>query len=111
MRPAPPDHAGDPVAEVSAWNLPNALTVLRLLLVHVIALRLLRLRFRRGAGDRWNADGLRLRVGIIGRMGGHQGLIGEQDRAGDADILCGWAGPAQRLLPGRARSASSGTCT
>ncbi len=42
MNPAPPDHVGDPVAEVSAWNLPNALTVLRLALVPVFGWLLLR---------------------------------------------------------------------
>ena len=42
MRPAPPDHAGDPVSEASNWNLPNALTTLRLLLVPVFLWLLLR---------------------------------------------------------------------
>lgn len=42
MRPALPDHAGDPVSEASAWNLPNALTTLRLLLVPVFLWLLLR---------------------------------------------------------------------
>lgn len=42
MKPAPPDHAGDPVAEVSPWNVPNALTVLRLLMVPVFGWLLLR---------------------------------------------------------------------
>ena len=47
MRPAPPDHAGDPVSQASAWNLPNALTTLRLLLVPVFLWLLL----RDGGGD------------------------------------------------------------
>jgi len=42
MRPAVPDHAGDPVQAPSRLNLPNALTVLRLLLVPVFAWLLLR---------------------------------------------------------------------
>lgn len=42
IRPAPPDHVGDPVQSPSAVNLPNALTVLRLLLVPVFAWLLLR---------------------------------------------------------------------
>ena len=33
-----PDHLGDPVADTSPWNLANALTVLRLLLVPVFVL-------------------------------------------------------------------------
>ena len=37
MRPAPPDHLGDPVHHVSAWNVANLLTVLRLALVPVFA--------------------------------------------------------------------------
>ena len=42
MRPAPPDHVGDPVQSPSAVNVPNALTLLRLLLVPVFAWLLLR---------------------------------------------------------------------
>lgn len=42
MRPAPPDHAGDPVRSTSLLNVPNLLTVLRLLLVPVFAWLLLR---------------------------------------------------------------------
>ena len=42
MKPATPDHAGDPVAEASPWNLPNALTVLRLAMVPVFGWLLLR---------------------------------------------------------------------
>jgi len=43
VRPPAPDHAGDPAAaEASAWNLPNALTVLRLALVPVFGWLLLR---------------------------------------------------------------------
>jgi CDP-diacylglycerol--glycerol-3-phosphate 3-phosphatidyltransferase len=42
IKPAPPDHVGDPVQSPSALNLPNALTVLRLLLVPVFAWLLLR---------------------------------------------------------------------
>ena len=42
MRPAPPDHVGDPVQSPSVVNVPNALTVLRLLLVPVFAWLLLR---------------------------------------------------------------------
>jgi CDP-diacylglycerol---glycerol-3-phosphate 3-phosphatidyltransferase len=42
MKPAPPDHVGDAVGLPSALNLPNALTVLRLLLVPVFAWLLLR---------------------------------------------------------------------
>ena len=41
-RPAVPDHAGDPVAEASALNIANALTVLRLALVPLFAWLLLR---------------------------------------------------------------------
>jgi CDP-diacylglycerol--glycerol-3-phosphate 3-phosphatidyltransferase len=37
MRPAPPDHLGDPVRGASAWNVANALTVARLLAVPVFA--------------------------------------------------------------------------
>ena len=42
MRPAVPDHAGDPAQAPSRLNVPNALTVLRLLLVPVFAWLLLR---------------------------------------------------------------------
>jgi CDP-diacylglycerol---glycerol-3-phosphate 3-phosphatidyltransferase len=42
MRPAPPDHVGDPVQSPSVVNVPNALTALRLLLVPVFAWLLLR---------------------------------------------------------------------
>ena len=42
MKPAPADHVGDPVMSRKALNLPNALTVLRLLLVPVFAWLLLR---------------------------------------------------------------------
>jgi CDP-diacylglycerol--glycerol-3-phosphate 3-phosphatidyltransferase len=42
MRPAPPDHVGDPVSSPSVVNVPNGLTVLRLLLVPVFAWLLLR---------------------------------------------------------------------
>ncbi len=40
MRPATPDHLGDPVQTVSVVNIANALTVLRLLLVPVFAVAL-----------------------------------------------------------------------
>lgn len=42
IKPPPPDHVGDPVQAPSRLNLPNALTVLRLLLVPVFAWLLLR---------------------------------------------------------------------
>jgi len=42
MRPAPPDHVGDPVESPSVVNVPNALMILRLLLVPVFAWLLLR---------------------------------------------------------------------
>ena len=42
MRPAPPDHVGDPVSSPSVVNVPNGLTILRLLLVPVFAWLLLR---------------------------------------------------------------------
>jgi CDP-diacylglycerol--glycerol-3-phosphate 3-phosphatidyltransferase len=42
VKPAPADHVGDPVMSRKALNLPNALTVLRLLLVPVFAWLLLR---------------------------------------------------------------------
>ena len=42
IRPAPPDHVGDPVESPSVVNVPNGLTVLRLLLVPVFAWLLLR---------------------------------------------------------------------
>jgi CDP-diacylglycerol---glycerol-3-phosphate 3-phosphatidyltransferase len=42
IRPAPPDHVGDPVQSPSVVNVPNGLTVLRLLLVPVFAWLLLR---------------------------------------------------------------------
>jgi CDP-diacylglycerol--glycerol-3-phosphate 3-phosphatidyltransferase len=42
MRPAPPDHVGDPVRSTAILNVPNALTALRLLLVPVFAWLLLR---------------------------------------------------------------------
>jgi CDP-diacylglycerol--glycerol-3-phosphate 3-phosphatidyltransferase len=42
IKPAPPDHVADPVGSPSPWNVPNALTVLRLLLVPVFAWLLLR---------------------------------------------------------------------
>lgn len=42
MRPAPPDHVGDPVRSTRVLNGPNLLTVLRLLLVPVFAWLLLR---------------------------------------------------------------------
>ncbi len=54
MRPAPPDHIGDPVQPVSLLNIANALTVLRLLLVPVFAAAL----FHDGGHDptwRWIA--------------------------------------------------------
>ncbi|MNE56209.1 hypothetical protein D3C80_1511020 [compost metagenome] len=51
------------------------------------ALRLLRLRFRRGAGDRWNADGLRLRTAAhtvivigVGSTTRNAGITGRQRR-------------------------------
>lgn len=40
MKPAPPDHLGDPVQTVRTLNIANALTVLRLLLVPVFAVLL-----------------------------------------------------------------------
>ena len=40
MKPAPPDHLGDPVQAVRTLNIANALTVLRLLLVPVFAVLL-----------------------------------------------------------------------
>lgn len=39
--PPPPDRVGDPIGSTSAWNLPNALTVVRLLLVPLFAWLLL----------------------------------------------------------------------
>jgi CDP-diacylglycerol--glycerol-3-phosphate 3-phosphatidyltransferase len=54
VRPAPPDHLGDPVQPVSLLNIANALTVLRLLLVPVFAAAL----FHDGGHDttwRWIA--------------------------------------------------------
>ena len=42
IKPPPPDHVGDPVQSPSAVNLPNALTLLRLLLVPVFVWLLLR---------------------------------------------------------------------
>jgi CDP-diacylglycerol--glycerol-3-phosphate 3-phosphatidyltransferase len=42
IRPALPDHVGDPVQSPSVVNVPNGLTVLRLLLVPVFAWLLLR---------------------------------------------------------------------
>jgi len=42
IRPAPADHVGDPVESPSVLNVPNALTILRLLLVPVFAWLLLR---------------------------------------------------------------------
>jgi CDP-diacylglycerol--glycerol-3-phosphate 3-phosphatidyltransferase len=42
IRPALPDHVGDPVSSPSVVNIPNGLTVLRLLLVPVFAWLLLR---------------------------------------------------------------------
>ncbi|MCA0329107.1 MAG: CDP-diacylglycerol--glycerol-3-phosphate 3-phosphatidyltransferase [Actinobacteria bacterium] len=41
IKPPPPDHVADPVQSPSAVNLPNALTLLRLLLVPVFAWMLL----------------------------------------------------------------------
>jgi CDP-diacylglycerol--glycerol-3-phosphate 3-phosphatidyltransferase len=38
MRQPPADHLGDPVGQASAWNLANALTVVRLVLVPVFVL-------------------------------------------------------------------------
>ncbi|MFI5100902.1 MAG: CDP-diacylglycerol--glycerol-3-phosphate 3-phosphatidyltransferase [Actinomycetes bacterium] len=57
MRPAPPDHLGDPVQTVSVVNIANALTVLRLLLVPVFAVAL----FHDGGDNatwRWIAWGI-----------------------------------------------------
>ena len=42
IRPAPPDHVGDPVESPSVLNVPNALTILRLCLVPLFAWLLLR---------------------------------------------------------------------
>jgi CDP-diacylglycerol--glycerol-3-phosphate 3-phosphatidyltransferase len=42
IRPALPDHVGDPISSPSVVNVPNGLTVLRLLLVPVFAWLLLR---------------------------------------------------------------------
>ena len=42
IRPAPPDHVGDPVESPSVLNVPNALTILRLCLVPIFAWLLLR---------------------------------------------------------------------
>lgn len=41
-RPAVPDHVGDPPSEVSSWNVPNALTAVRLALVPLFGWLLLR---------------------------------------------------------------------
>jgi len=57
MRPAPPDHLGDPVQSVSVLNVANLLTVVRLLLVPVFAAAL----FHDGGHDprwRWIAWGV-----------------------------------------------------
>ncbi len=54
MRPAPPDHLGDPVQTVSPVNVANLLTLVRLLLVPVFAVAL----FHNGGDDaawRWTA--------------------------------------------------------
>ena len=50
-----PDHVGDPVGSPSAVNLPNALTVLRLLLVPVFAWLLLREGGTDSASRIWSA--------------------------------------------------------
>ncbi len=55
MRPAPPDHVGDPVQSPSVVNLPNALTVLRLALVPVFAWLLLREGGDDAASRVWSA--------------------------------------------------------
>jgi CDP-diacylglycerol---glycerol-3-phosphate 3-phosphatidyltransferase len=57
IRPAPPDHLGDPVQSVSVLNVANLLTVVRLLLVPVFAVAL----FHDGGHDtawRWIAFGI-----------------------------------------------------
>ena len=55
MRPAPPDHVGDPVQSPSVVNVPNALTVLRLALVPVFAWLLLREGGDDAASRVWSA--------------------------------------------------------
>jgi CDP-diacylglycerol---glycerol-3-phosphate 3-phosphatidyltransferase len=57
VKPAPPDRIGDPVQQVSLWNIANELTMLRLLLVPVFAVVL----FHGGGhlvGWRWAAWGV-----------------------------------------------------
>jgi CDP-diacylglycerol---glycerol-3-phosphate 3-phosphatidyltransferase len=57
IRPAPPDHLGDPVQSASVLNVANLLTVLRLLLVPVFAVAL----FHDGGHEprwRWIAFGI-----------------------------------------------------
>jgi CDP-diacylglycerol--glycerol-3-phosphate 3-phosphatidyltransferase len=55
MKPAVPDHAGDPVQAPSRLNVPNGLTVLRLLLVPVFAWLLLRDGGDDAASRTWSA--------------------------------------------------------
>jgi CDP-diacylglycerol--glycerol-3-phosphate 3-phosphatidyltransferase len=49
MKPAPRDHLGDPVQSARPWNVANALTVFRLLLVPVFAVTL----FHDGGEQAW----------------------------------------------------------
>jgi CDP-diacylglycerol--glycerol-3-phosphate 3-phosphatidyltransferase len=55
IKPLPADHVGDPVQAPSTLNLPNALTVLRLLLVPVFAWLLLREGGDDSASRIWSA--------------------------------------------------------
>ncbi len=51
MKPAPPDHLGDPVQPVGLWNVANVLTMVRLALVPVFAVLLFH-----GTGDEGGQD-------------------------------------------------------
>ncbi|MBI1378781.1 MAG: CDP-diacylglycerol--glycerol-3-phosphate 3-phosphatidyltransferase [Frankiales bacterium] len=105
MRPAPPDHVGDPVQSPSAWNLPNALTVLRLLLVPVFAWLLLREDGADTASRVWAAavfvvagttdfvDGeLARRQGLVTSFGKVADPIADKALTGTALVGLSWLG-------------------
>jgi CDP-diacylglycerol--glycerol-3-phosphate 3-phosphatidyltransferase len=93
------DHAADPVRSTSWWNLPNALTVLRLLLVPVFAWLLLRssgadadrvlaaVVFLVASVTDWADGALARRLGIVTTFGKVADPIADKALTGTALVL------------------------